>query len=253
MTEEIAGPAGASSLHGNDAALAQHWKEWRETLSQSARETLFGHYMGYAKSIAAQMFGAWHHTDVEFNDYLQLAYVGLVEAMDRFDPERGVAFTTFCTPRIRGSILNGVEKLTEVQEQISYNRRRGKERLALLKSATEGRAGIDTLSELAAGLAIGFMLEGTGMMVEGEQETPYGNAYEATAWRQASVQLRRAVQTLPPRTRKIIEYHYFEAIPFEQIALLLGLSKGRVSQIHKAGLEALKMVLKPETSLHLTT
>ena len=253
MTEETDGPAGPPLMQGDDAELARHWMEWRATSSQSAREAVFGHYMGYAKSIAAQMFGARHRADVEFNDYLQLAYVGLIEAMDRFDPERGVAFTTFCTPRIRGSILNGVEKLTEVQEQISYNRRRGKERLASLKSATEGRTGIDTLSELAAGLAIGFMLEGTGMMIEGERETPYGNAYEATAWRQASTQLRRAVQTLPIRTRKIIEYHYFEAIPFEQIALLLGLSKGRVSQIHTAGLESLKTVLKPENLLHITT
>jgi RNA polymerase sigma factor for flagellar operon FliA len=252
MNEDAADGMAAPPLHGDADELAQ-WVAWRASASRQAREALFGRYMGYARSVAAQMFAARYQADVEFNDYLQLAYVGLIESMDRFDHERGIGFVSFCTPRIRGSILNGVEKLTEVQEQISYNRRRGKERLAALKSATSAHGGVDTLSELAAGLAIGFMLEGTGMMIEGERETPYGNAYETTAWRQASAQLRQAVRTLPARTRRIIEYHYFEAIPFEQIATLLGVSKGRISQIHKAGLQALKAALKPETSLHFTT
>jgi len=252
MNEDAADRMTASPPRGGADELAQ-WAEWRASASRPAREALFGHYMSYARSVAAQMFAARYQADVEFNDYLQLAYVGLIEAMDRFDHERGISFISFCTPRIRGSILNGVEKLTEVQEQISYNRRRGKERLASLKSAASAHGGTNTLSELATGLAIGFMLEGTGMMVEGERETPYGNAYETTAWRQASAQLRQAVRTLPARTRRIIEYHYFEAIPFEQIATLLGLSKGRISQIHKAGLGALKTALKPEASLHFTT
>lgn len=252
MSEGAADRMPAPSARGDAGELERLWSECRAGSSSTAREALFGHYMGYARNLAAQMFAA-HQADVEFNDYLQLAYVGLIESMDRFDHQRGVTFTSFCTPRIRGSILNGVDKLSEVQEQISYNRRRGKERLALLKSAASAQGRKDTLSELAAGLAIGFMLEGTGMIVEGGQETPYGNAYETTAWRQASAQLRQAVLTLPARTRKIIEYHYFEAIPFEQIATLLGVSKGRISQIHKAGLEALKLALKPETSLHFTT
>jgi len=235
-------------------SLSDHWNALQSEGSKHARELIFVHYMPYARSVAAQLFGARQRNDVEFSDFLQLAYIGLIESIGRFDATREASFKTYCTPRIRGSILNGIEKLTEAQEQISFNRRRRRERLESLKAPATSERSMSTLASLATGLAIGFMLEGTGMFNDddGQQLGPYRDGYESVAWQQASTSIQKAVATLPERTGKVIRYHYFESIPFEQIANLLGLSKGRISQIHRAGLEELRKLLQPGTSMHLT-
>ena len=60
---------------------------------------------------------------VAFADYFQYACVGLVEAVDRFEPDRPVLFETFATYRIRGAVLNGLAKESELAAQRHYSGR----------------------------------------------------------------------------------------------------------------------------------
>ncbi len=193
-----------------------------------------------AKSVAA---------NIDYHDLVQFACVGLLEAINRYVPESTASFKTFCTPRIRGTMLEGIRKWTEANEQLSFQRRQRRERLAFLSDAEAGPDQLTSLASLASGLAIGMMLEGTGMYAgDEENHSPYGNGYDNTAWQQSCAKLRHAVSTLPKTAGKVIRYHYFDLLPFEQIALLLGLSKGRISQLHRAGLEELRKVLQPTHS-----
>src|SRR5579863_5142588 len=245
-------------------------KLWRAFLDEGgaeARETVFVRYLPYARAIAAQLFAGRHRDDVEFKDYQQLACIGLLESIDRYDPARGVTFETFCALRLKGSILGGVEKLTDGQEQISFTRRVRKERIASLKLDAEddngarrdtgtGRKGdtFEMLAMLAAALAIGFMLDDTGMVANPDEPPPtmpYGTAYHGVAWRQTKERLIAAVRLLPERTRKIIHYHYFHGLGFEQIGDILGLSKGRISQLHRAALIELRERLGDARQMHL--
>ncbi|OXI87191.1 flagellar biosynthesis protein FliA [Burkholderia sp. AU31652] len=238
------------------------WRRWAVERSPGAREAVFAHYLPYARAIAARLYAGRHRDDVEFKDFVQLACIGLLESIDRFDPARGVTFETFCTTRVRGAILTGVEKLTDGQEQISFSRRVRRERVASLqtdgdRATRPGRDALQALGTLAAGLAIGFMLDGTGLIAPTADDAPTGDptlpgaAYHGIAWRQTKARLVDAVRHLPERTRKIIQYHYFHGLAFEQIADILGVSKGRISQLHRTALAELRERLGEAEYMHL--
>jgi RNA polymerase sigma factor for flagellar operon FliA len=180
----------------------------------------------------------------------QLAYAGLLEALDRYDPGRGAAFRPFAAHRISGSIRDGLSRMTEVREQLSWRRRLQRERLQSLREK-DGNAGfvaqpIENLSEIVVGLALGFMLEDAGFSLDdgsgdGAAARPAaGTAYESTAWREIVQQLQCEMLRLPEREQAILHKHYLEGVCFDDLSTLFAVSKGRISQLHRAGLIQLR-------------
>ena len=219
------------------------WCSFKNEGSQASRQRLFSTYLPIAKRIA------WRHArdemrgTVEYNELVQLAVVGLLEAIDRFKPELGIPFKYYCTRRIRGAILNGIAKLTEVNEQISTRRQIARDRMRSV-SGKRGNASsldeiLDLLGDIAESLALGLILDCAASTPD-EVRDPARDAYETMAWKQAVSTLREEVGRLPEQQQNVVRYHYLEGVPFEEIAKLFGLSKGRISQIHRSGLEALR-------------
>jgi RNA polymerase sigma factor FliA len=237
--------SGQNALPEFERAL---WAHLKSEAGVSAREAVFAHYLPYARALAAQLYAGRHRDDVEFKDFLQLASIGLLESIDRFEPERGIKFETFSTPRIKGSVLAGVTRLSDGQEQLSLQRRMRRERLASLEPEAQGqgrsRDAFQALAAIAVGLAIGFLLDDTGLVeADTVKPTPYGNGYQTIAWRQTRERLHNALDRLAQRDQKIIRYHYFHGLGFEQIADILGLTKGRISQLHRAALLELRTLV----------
>ncbi|RZF29072.1 sigma-70 family RNA polymerase sigma factor [Paraburkholderia sp. UYCP14C] len=251
--------ANANEVHGETLASVLEeglWAALRDEGGPQAREAVFAHFLPYARALAAQLYAGRHHDDVEFKDFLQLACVGLLEAIDRFKSERGVSFRTFCTPRLRGNVLTGVQRLSDAQEQIALRKRIQRERIASLAASAGTGKQSDTfqaLATLAAGLAIGFMLDDTGIVEESApQAAPSATAYQTIAWRQTTEKLHTAVARLPAREQKIIRYHYFHGLGLEQIADIFGVTKGRISQLHRGALLDLRDLLGNTQHLHIT-
>jgi RNA polymerase sigma-B factor len=82
------------------ASEAQLWKRLREHSDQGAREELVRRYLPYAKNLALRYRGA----SESFDDLLQVANLGLVNAIDRFEPDRGTPFTAFASPTVLGEL-----------------------------------------------------------------------------------------------------------------------------------------------------
>jgi RNA polymerase sigma factor for flagellar operon FliA len=99
---------------------------------------------------------------------------------------------------------------------------------------------MDALIEMAVGLALGFMLEGTTLFVPESAQDPRTNAYESVEWRDALRRVLVELETLPEREQAIIRHHYLTGLEFDRIAALLGISKGRASQLHRAALALLR-------------
>lgn len=99
------------------------WNSWRKDGDEDARGQLLSLHLPYARVVAASYYAKRLHDEIEFGDYLQLASLGLIEAVGRFDPEYGVQFRTFAARRMHGSILDGIEHLTEKQQQIAAKQR----------------------------------------------------------------------------------------------------------------------------------
>lgn len=226
---------------------ARLWTNLKRGGDQAAREQLFTLYAPFAQKIARR-----HHlagaADIEFQDLSQLASAGLLEAIDRFDPDNGAPFRGYARRRIAGSITDGIAKLNEVREQIAFRNRTRRERLRSLAvedgGAKGGRDAMDSLIELAVGLAIGFMLDDAAATQPEAAADRSANAYESLAWKESLRHLLEEVTNLPERERTIIRQHYLEGLDFEHIATQLNLSKGRVSQLHKAALGVLRRRLR---------
>lgn len=232
------------STHPNDEVLL--WRRLRDSGDAGARNQLLDLHLPYAKIVAGSYFSKRFHDEIEFGDYHQLACVGLLEAMERFDPGRGVQFRTFAARRMHGSILNGLERLTEKQQQIAVRQRLRLERLqdvrenALAASATGGAPQTPEqlmrfVAEVGVGLAVCWMLEGTAMVeLPGAARTMH--FYEGVQFKQLRERLLHAIERLPTQQRTVLNSHYLQDVPFDRIAVDLQLTKGRISQIHKQAL-----------------
>src|SRR5205814_8931097 len=135
------------------------WAELRQTGSTDARERLFAMHAGFARKIAAR-HRIDRSGDIEMMDLRQLAYAGLLEAIDRYDPHKGAPFRVYAARRITGSVLDGIAKASEMREQISLRKRLRRERVHSLAGSARKPSGADAmqaLAEIAIGLALGFM------------------------------------------------------------------------------------------------
>lgn len=232
---------------GADAVL--HPLPWHAVRSgdAAARAEVIGVYLRFARIMAARLYGRRVYTTMEFGDYLQLASVGLIEAVDRFEPERGIKFETYAAGRINGAILNGIRASSEIQEQIAARRRIVRERLASLQQGPphtgDAPALFARLAELAVGLAVGFALEGSGMYQNGEEQA-IDQAYRGIELQQLKGKVEALVAALPENQKNVIAGHYLQHQPFEEIAIRLKLSRGRISQLHKEALAKLRSGLE---------
>jgi RNA polymerase sigma factor for flagellar operon FliA len=236
---------------GEEAVL---WRLLREDGDAAARERLLALHMGYAKVVAATYYARRFHDEIEFGDYLQYARVGLLEALERFDPARGAGFRTFAARRMHGAILDGIERLTEKQQQIAARQRLRGERMQDVKLLAGERSGSGNgvpqeaqqlfayVAEAGIGLALCWLLEGSGM-VDGEAEATIQPFYRSTELRQLRDRLLHSIDSLPAQERTVIRSHYLQDVPFEGIAATLQLTRGRISQVHRRALLRLRHLL----------
>lgn len=222
---------------------ASLWRRFRLEEETECRGVLFDRYVGLARSVAARHYRRRFAHGMERGDFEQFAYQGLLQAIDRFDPLQGVPFGAYARRRIAGSVADGISKMTEVGTQISHRHRVEQERLRSLARARADASeedAISALSDLALGLALGLMLEGTSLMEPRDGLDTRPTAYETLEWRELQAGLVREVARLPENEAVVIRQHYDNGLSFAQVAELLGLSRGRVSQLHRAALDRLR-------------
>jgi len=236
---------------------ASLWALWRGGKDEPARQQLLALHMPYARIVAASYYSKRLHDEIEFGDYLQLASLGLIDAMERFDPGVGVQFRTFAARRMHGSILDGLEQLTEKQQQIAARQRLLSQRRAAIKEAAavevDGEAGsasarsseqvLKYVAEAGLAFALSWILDGSGMLDRGSgsESLPFYKSVELQQLRQRIVDL---VDSLPTQERKVIRHHYFQEVAFDEIAQSMQLTRARISQIHRKALTRLKDTIR---------
>jgi RNA polymerase sigma factor for flagellar operon FliA len=239
-------PASSNLDQEGGGVEAGLWAAYRNQGSVAAREQLFSHHAAFARNIARRHFHERSWGDIDLCDLYQMAYMGLLESLDRFDPGSGAPFRAYAAHRISGSIRDGIVRMSEVREQVSWRNRIHRERMQSIGEKSVEREPIERLTEIVVGLALGFMLEGTGLFVQAEDEAAAGapanaaTAYDSLAWKELIAQLKSEMESLPKREHTILHRHYLEGVGFDDLARLLNISKGRVSQLHRSALIMLR-------------
>lgn len=214
-----------------ELAEAELWKRYHHEGDPVAREALYQHHSAWAKSLARSVHRRVWAYPVDSDDFVQNATIGLLEAMSRYNPDRGIPFRAYATPRVRGAVFNGLRAIIGDRGTPRTEGRLGS-RLAHLPAAGE-----DLLSgfvDVVADLGMGLLADAAGNVAEKKDGLAYAQD------RQLEQVVRVAVDGLPPRLRTIIREHYFERIPFTEIASRWGVSKGRLSQLHHLALNKLR-------------
>ena len=237
--------------------------------SESARSQLLEKNLGLVHHIARQLSRTLT-AKVEMDDLLSAGTIGLMNALDGFDANRGLAFSTFAAPRIRGAILDGLRKQDHVPRSVRRKARELAHARETIRRST-GRTPSDAEVAIHMGIDIDTLwkwqadVEGivqisldahpseTGGQNDHYSAAPielfadetYGDVEETINHEQEVEYLRDAIMGLKEQERVVLSLYYFEELKLHEIAEVLSLTESRVSQIRSKALAKLRAELQP--------
>jgi RNA polymerase sigma factor for flagellar operon FliA len=198
---------------------------------------------------------------VELEDLVGYGSKGLVEAAERFDPRHGVAFSTFAYYRIRGAMFDGLRTMGWYS-RADYARYRAEERAneylrnqAERDGAARAQRGpepaatpgarAETLAEIAATLAGVAAVHITSLEAASriaDESLPAPDAALDTG--RIGQRVRKAIELLPERERRLMELYYFGGKTLEEAGESLGLSKSWACRLHARAVDLLRRALR---------
>lgn len=219
------------------------WERWQQERSASARNALIVHYSPWARLVARDIYMRVYLLRDAWHDCAQNALLGLLEAIERFDPTRGVPFRPFARFRVRGAVFDGLRVLRGTHVELSYALKdrdaAPRERVDSLNEDSDGDP-LEAFVATTVGLGLGFLLDMQSM----PGPTDSSDAYTELEKTQLSMVVSESLDQLPERERAIVVLHYYHQLAFVDIASQLGITKGRVSQLHKRALQQLRSCLR---------
>jgi len=244
-----------------DAELEVIWKTYKRTRDENLRNTLIEHHMPLVRTIAERVLQTLPKS-IDVDDLSSAGTFGLMDAINGFDLSRGIKFKTYCTTRIRGSILDELRS----QDWVPRLVRLKAHRLERAIRALEGRLGRNpNQAEIAEELEISIE-ELQAHEAEANAKTIFSlsekwddgdddkelEKVEILADRKSTspvdtIQQRDALDmitsSLTKKERLIILMYYYEGLTMREIGEIMELTESRVCQIHSNVMARLKAQL----------
>jgi RNA polymerase sigma factor FliA len=219
--------------------LDQIWHEYRETTDMALRNRLVLQYSPLVKYVAGRLRTRMPDT-VEQDDLVSDGVLGLIDAIERFEPARGLSFQTFAVPRIRGAIIDGMRSMDFVPRSVR-DKLRLVHRARMALEERLGRAPEDTEVARAAGIPLQQLRDLTRQANSNHANLDdFDLADELSSAADQPIEqgdvnasLMRVVDQLAERDQVIIALYYFEGLTLAEIGQVLGVTESRVSQVHR--------------------
>ena len=253
--------AGRPSVSGREVDLRELFRRWQSDRDEAARDVLVARFMPLARSLARR----YDRSSEPFDDLLQVASLGLIKALDRFDIERGHAFASFAVPTILGELKRYFRdsgwavhvprgpqeralKVEQARQQLTTAAGRPPtvfELAEYLELTTE-----DVLAALAAAQAYDALSLDAPRPSESGESASYGEHFgqeeEGYALVEANVTIAGALQHLPERERLVLHLRFVEDLTQTEIAARIGVSQMQVSRLLRRSLEQLRILSRVE-------
>ncbi|SDQ70282.1 RNA polymerase, sigma 28 subunit, SigD/FliA/WhiG [Actinopolyspora saharensis] len=234
-----------------EAGITALWHAFGQNRDQELRDRLVLHYAPLVKYVAGRV-GTGLPAHVEVSDLIQSGVFGLVDAIEKFEPERGLKFETYAMQRIRGAILDDLRAQDWVPRSVRSRARdveRALERLEakLQRTATDAELAeelslsTEELRELFAQLQMTSVValddligvgRGTASLAETLPDDRAEDPVNTLVNRDSRRQLAEAVERLSDRDRIVVTLYYFENLTLAEIGKVLGVTESRVCQLH---------------------
>ncbi len=204
-------------------------------------------------------------SSVDINDLISVGIAGLIEAVDRFDPERGVKIETYLSFRIRGAMLDELRRMDWVPRSIRQKTKQLEEEYVrcerkLGRTPTEeemaehfGMNGEELRKFMlkANGFAV-LSLEDIGFRGNGEARNvleciadPNGNdPFQSVNFKEVGRLLGKVIDELPEKERLVLSLYYYEDLNLKEIGEVIGVTESRICQLHSQAILRLKGKLK---------
>lgn len=233
------------------AGIVALWRAYGKDRDATLRDRLLLHYAPLVKYVAGRV-GTGLPAHVDIADLVQSGVFGLWEAIDRYEPERGLKFETYAMPRIRGAILDELRAQDWVPRLVRSRARdveRALERLEcrLQRSASDAEVAaelgitVTDLRELYAQLQLTSVVALDELIAVGRSGTsiaetlPDDKTDEPGAildWVESRRLLAEAISQLTDRDRVVVSLYYFENLTLAEIGRVLGVTESRACQLH---------------------
>lgn len=241
----------------NEEGKNRLWEEYSKSRTSSNREKIILEYAELVKIVAGRL-SMYLGYNVEYDDLVGYGIFGLIDAIDKFDYNKGVKFETYATLRIRGAILDQIRKMDWLPR--TYRQKQKKIDLAYQKlEAKLGRLATD--EELAEELEITvkelttwqtqtkisslvsldeYIEHGSDVQVDANENSHYVQPEKLVERNELKEILLESLESLTEKEKKVIILYYYEELTLKEISLSLEVSESRVSQLHTKALQKMR-------------
>ena len=244
--------------------LDQLWNEYKFGGNEEAREKLITDFVPIVNTIARRL-EIYASSSYGFEDLVSVGLMGLLDAIEKFQPGKGAIFKTYAWHRIRGAILDEIRALDWVPRSIrdkasqlekAYQAVRQRTGRAAEESEVAEELGISQqqLQETLAEIGCTSILTIEDLMTDEENEEivndwladPYAvDVQEQIELQENKEILAESIDQLPEKEKLVVSLYYNEEATMQEISLVLGITVGRVSQLHSSAIVRLRNALKP--------
>ena len=227
------------------------WKRYSKRKTAAVKKELVLAYLGLVK-FAVRGISLPSRCVFTQDDLVSIGIIGVSEAIERFDPQRGVKVETFASQRIRGIMLDEIRKVDWLPRSVRDKYKKASKSLSEIdmdkidgeKYAQAINMPIGKFEQIKGYLANADAVSLTRSIGEDMtlEDVISGDNEVVEQFEDAELkeQLIRLLKELPDRERMVITLYYYEELTFKEIGKTLGISESRVSQIHSEVIGKLK-------------
>ena len=238
------------------------WLQYRKTGDPGIRDRLILTYAPLVKYVAGRL-GSGLPAHVDEGDLVSYGLLGLIGAIERYEPDRDVKFETYAIARIKGAIIDELRAMDWVPRSVRSRAREIERAISELEAKLgraptdeeiAGKVGITTeeleesLSEIArssiAALDELWTVSGSGgdqiALIDTIEDTEAPDPQSSLSQTEMKEAIADAIARLPEREKLVVTLYYYEELTLREIGEVLGVTESRVSQLHTKAILRLK-------------